>query len=90
MSPPTLSAVESPACLKAPYNGILNVIPQRHGDPVSLLNSSLQQATCQVIALPVKTLVCQANSLMAGDDSVSRVKHTYGAIVSNAYAVRSP
>lgn len=90
MSPPTLSALESPACLKASYNGILNVISQRHGDPVSFLNSSLQQATCQVFTLPVKTLVCQANSLMAGDNSVSHVKHMYGAIIPNAYAVRSP
>ena len=90
MSPQALSALKYAAYFEAAYNSILNVVPQRYPDSVTLSHSSFQQAPRQISASSVKVFVCQVNSLVARNDSVSHVKYLYGAFVPNAYAVRSP
>ena len=76
--------------LLASYNGILNIIPKRHSDSITLSHSPLQQSPCQIIALSVKTFIRQACSLVARDDSGIPIRQVPVVIAPGAHAVRSP
>jgi hypothetical protein len=61
------------ACYLPAYNAVLNVVPQRDGHSIALLDTSLLQASRQAIALQIEMMICQSLALVSGYDSARRM-----------------